>query len=109
MFRWLVAAKLNVLSGSDDTCIEQEIQDADDWMATYGPVGSRVRAISQAWEEGKPLALALYKYDKGMLCVSACKRTRKVCQPRTKKTKSDHKSKYRSHFDNHKSHYSWKR
>lgn len=44
MFSALVAAKLNVLIGNDDSCINDTILKADKWMATYGPVGSGVTA-----------------------------------------------------------------
>jgi hypothetical protein len=71
MFRSLVAAKLNVLIGNDSSCIADTILAADAWMATYGPVGSGVRANSAAWKDGEPLYLELDDYNNGFLCAPA--------------------------------------
>ena len=49
MFSSLVSAKLNVLIGNDGSCVSSTIVAADNWMATYGPVGSNVAASSNAW------------------------------------------------------------
>ena len=72
MFQALVAAKLNVLIGNDDSCIADTIAAADDWMAPppigYGPVGSGVSGNSAAWKEGEPLYLDLDDYNNGLLC-----------------------------------------
>lgn len=69
MFPALVAAKLNVLIGNEDSCIEGTIKDADQWMADYGPVvGSGVKASSNAWEMGEPLYEVLDLYNNGKLC-----------------------------------------
>jgi hypothetical protein len=68
MFRSLVAAKLNVLIGNDSSCIAETIAAADEWMVTYGPVGSDVKANSAAWKEGEPLYLMLDDYNNGLLC-----------------------------------------
>ena len=69
MFPALVAAKLNVLVGNDDSCIAGTIAAADTWMATYGPVGSGVEASSDAWwKEGDPLHEELDDYNNGKLC-----------------------------------------
>lgn len=68
MFPALVSAKLNVLIGNDDSCIADTIAAADEWMATYGPVGSGVRGSSSAWQEGEPLYLSLDDYNNGFLC-----------------------------------------
>ena len=68
MFPALVAAKLNVMAGNDDSCIADTIAAADDWMATYGPVGSGVEASSEAWEVGEPLYETLDAYNNGYLC-----------------------------------------
>jgi hypothetical protein len=67
MFNALVAAKLNVLAGNDDSCIEDAIDDADQWMACY-PVGSAVRGNSEAWELGEPIYEMLDEYNNGYLC-----------------------------------------
>jgi hypothetical protein len=68
MFRALVAAELNVMIGNDSSCIEDTIADADAWMSTYGPVGSRVSARSEAWRAGEPLFRLLDQYNNGLLC-----------------------------------------
>ena len=67
VFRALVAAKLNVLIGNDDSCISDTIAAADEWMAEYGP-GSGVRGNSDAWKNGEPLYLILDDYNNGLLC-----------------------------------------
>lgn len=53
MFRALVSAKLNVMSGNEDACIAETILAADDWMETYGPVGSGVKGKCKAWKKSK--------------------------------------------------------
>jgi hypothetical protein len=68
LFRSLVAATLNVLSGSDQSCIASTIVSANSWMATYGPAGSKVKASSLAWKLGEPLYRTLDNYNNGMLC-----------------------------------------
>ena len=70
MFKALVAAKLDVLSGADFSCIASVIDEADFWMATYG--SSRVPANSEAWKLGEPLYLMLDAYINGRLCVPKC-------------------------------------
>jgi hypothetical protein len=64
MFPALVAAKLNVLIGNDDSCIADIITAADAWMAD-NPLGSKVRGNSDAWKEGEPLYWALDEYNNG--------------------------------------------
>jgi hypothetical protein len=68
MFRSLVAATLNVLSGNDSSCVVSTIASANSWLQTYGPVGSRVKASSLAWRLGEPLHRTLDNYNNGMLC-----------------------------------------
>ena len=68
MFNDLVCAKLNVMIGTDPSCISDTIVAADEWMATYGPVGSGVTADSDAWKIGEPLHLMLDDYNNGKLC-----------------------------------------
>lgn len=67
MFNALVAAKLNVLAGNDDSCIADAIGDADQWMAEF-PVGSGVRGNSEAWEFGEAIYEMLDEYNNGYLC-----------------------------------------
>ena len=65
----LVAAKLNVLSGNDSSCIASTIADADSWMVTFGPVGSGVRASSFAWKSGgEELHQTMDSYNNGGMC-----------------------------------------
>ena len=73
MFKALVAAKLNVLAGSDD-CIADIILAADQWMCDYGPVGSGVAAGGKdsPWRSGEALYTELDKYNNGLLCVPEC-------------------------------------
>jgi hypothetical protein len=72
MFNALVAAKLNVLMGSDDSCIADTIAEADQWMADNGPVGSGVPAKSDEWKtDGGSLHTTLDMYNNGMLCAPA--------------------------------------
>ncbi len=68
MFRSLVCAKLNVFMGNEYSCVADTIVAADQWMATYGPVGSGVKAKSEAWKMGEPLYLTLDAYNNGKLC-----------------------------------------
>ena len=68
LFRALVAAKLNVLIGNDDSCIAGTISAADAWFVTFGPVGSGVPARSAAWRIGEPLYELLDLYNNGGLC-----------------------------------------
>lgn len=68
MFRALVAAKLNVLIGNDDSCIDEVIGLADDWFVLYGPVGSGVKAKTLAWKIGELLYHELDDYNNGLLC-----------------------------------------
>jgi hypothetical protein len=68
MFSSLVPAKLNVLIGNDSSCVANAITAADEWMQTYGLVGSGVHAASVAWKIGEPLHRQLDNYNNGMLC-----------------------------------------
>jgi hypothetical protein len=68
MFASLVSAKLNVQNGNDASCVQSTIDQADQWMATYGPVGSNVHAASLAWKVGEPLHRLMDNYNNGMLC-----------------------------------------
>jgi hypothetical protein len=68
MFSSLVPAMLNVMIGNDDSCVASTILAANDWMATYGPVGSEVKAASAAWVLGEPLHKLMDNYNNGRLC-----------------------------------------
>jgi hypothetical protein len=67
MFSSLLSAKLNVLSGTDSSCVASTIEAADSWMTTY-PAGSNVKAASLAWKLGEPLHRLMDNYNNGMLC-----------------------------------------
>ncbi len=68
IFRALVSAKLNVLIGNNSSCISSTITSADNWMALYGPAGSKIAGDSYAWSVGEPLYLMLDNYNNGLLC-----------------------------------------
>jgi len=68
MFSSLVSAMLNVELGNDASCVASTIADANEWMSTYGPVGSNVAASSYAWKIGEPLHRLMDNYNNGMLC-----------------------------------------
>jgi hypothetical protein len=68
MFDALVAAKLNVLAGNDDSCIASYIDQADAWMSAY-PVGSGVAAggSQSPWRVGNAISMMLDSYNNGLL------------------------------------------
>lgn len=68
MFSSLVPAMLNVAIGNDPSCVSAAIDQAQEWMAKYGPVGSNVHASSYAWKVGEPLHRQMDNYNNGMLC-----------------------------------------
>jgi hypothetical protein len=68
MFSSLVPAKLNALIGNDSTCVDGDIISGDQWMATYGPVGSNVAGAAAAWVTGQPVHMRLDSYNNGLLC-----------------------------------------
>ena len=67
IFRAVVAAKLNVALGTDASCIQDTIDDADSWLESY-PVCSNVRGNSEAWGDGEPMYFMLDDYNNGRLC-----------------------------------------
>ena len=67
MFRALVAAMLNLENGCDD-CIEDVVEDADEWM-TDNPLGSDVKGSSEAWQDGGEMLYTwLDLYNNGEAC-----------------------------------------
>jgi hypothetical protein len=68
MFSSLVPAMLNVAMGNDSSCVASTIAEAQTWMATYGPVGSGIKASTLAWKKGEPLHRLMDNYNNGMLC-----------------------------------------
>jgi hypothetical protein len=67
VFRHLLSAKLNLLIGTDPSCISGDIATADAWMALH-PVGSGVTGKSAAWAEISGVATKLDNYNNGLLC-----------------------------------------
>ena len=68
MFSSLVPAMLNLAIGNDGSCVSSTIDQAQEWMTKYGPVGSGVHAASYAWKVGEPLHRLMDNYNNGMLC-----------------------------------------
>ena len=68
MFPALVAAKLN--GGLGCWCIMSIVREANVWMLQFGPVGSGVKASSEAWQysHGEMLYWLMDAYNNGMLC-----------------------------------------
>lgn len=67
MARAVIAAVLNVTIGNDGSCIANDLYSAQSWLAAY-PIGSGVKASSDAWAVGEPLATRLDDYNNGFLC-----------------------------------------
>lgn len=71
MFAAVVAAALNV---HNEACRCEELWtplwEGEQWMADWGPVGSGVRASSEAWQysHGEAIYWALDAYNNGYLC-----------------------------------------
>jgi len=64
----LAAAKLNVdCAFTDSSCVASAITAADTWLCSH-PIGSNVRAHSQAWQEITPTYNTLADYNNGLLC-----------------------------------------
>ena len=66
MFPALVAARLNVLIGNNDSCIAATITEADGWISNF-PLASGVEGWSEAWQysHGEQLYLLLDAYSNG--------------------------------------------
>ncbi|MGD2113458.1 MAG: SdrD B-like domain-containing protein [Acidobacteriota bacterium] len=67
MFRALVPAMLNVLSGNDASCIADTIAAADAWLTAY-PLGSGVKGKLWNTSGGEALHTTLDEYNNGLLC-----------------------------------------
>ena len=67
VFRHLLAAKLNVLSGNDAECILDAILYADSWLAR-NPMGSNVRINSRGSRDIMGVLVRLGAYNGGLLC-----------------------------------------
>ena len=70
LFRELVAAKLNVAAGNDDSCIKDTITAVDACLARF-PVCSGLRASSLTWKKISTAVKRLSDYNEGMLCAPA--------------------------------------
>jgi hypothetical protein len=68
LFSSLLSATFNVAIGNDASCVSSAIAAGNDWLATYGPVGSKVKASSVAWKLGEPIHRLMDNYNNGMLC-----------------------------------------
>jgi hypothetical protein len=68
--RQLIAAKLNILSGNNSSCIYQVIADAEAWLRTY-PINS----ASPNWTTGRPIHDALESYNNGRSTCATYRRT----------------------------------
>lgn len=64
MAKQLIAAKINVAAGNDDSCISATIAAADTWLTNHGGVGSGQRQ----WDDGDLLHDELDAYNNGLLC-----------------------------------------
>jgi hypothetical protein len=71
LFRALVAAKLNEAAGTDVSCVADDMDWADAWMAAH-PVCSGVHGNTEAWYSGEPLYMKLDDYNNGLLCAPHC-------------------------------------
>jgi len=68
MYRQLTAAVLNLANGSDPSCIQAEVDAANQWLID-NPLGSGVKAGSSAWKDsGDALHETLDAYNNGELC-----------------------------------------
>jgi hypothetical protein len=63
----LIATKLNLLIGTNPTCISSTVSSADSWLGS-NRIGSNVSANSAAWQIGEPLKDQMDGYNNGLLC-----------------------------------------
>jgi hypothetical protein len=69
-----VAATLDEFNGTDTSCVETEMMEADEWLETYG-ICTNVRGNSEAWRDGETLYETLNDYVNGRLCAPKCEET----------------------------------
>ena len=67
LFKALVATKLNLLMGTNSSCIADITAMADAWMKE-NPYGSWVPGSDDRWKVGEPLYWSLDDYNNGKLC-----------------------------------------
>ena len=72
MFAALISAKLNLLAGTDGSCIQTTVDLADAWMVAH-PVGIVVKASNPFWSadsetSGSALHQLLDDYNNGRMC-----------------------------------------
>lgn len=70
LFRELVAAKLNVAAGNDDSCIKDTIAAVDACLVRF-PVCSGLKASSATWKRISSAVKRLSDYNNGLLCAPA--------------------------------------
>jgi len=76
LFRSLVTAKLNVALGNDGSCIEEILNQADQWLVE-NPLGSGIKGGNLVWkEEGRAIQQTLEQYSEGNLCAVAVDESR---------------------------------
>ena len=68
----LIAAKLNILGGSDPSCIQSTIDAADDWLDINAPGG--LPGNVTLWNDGQGLKDDLDGYNNGEACAGFCTR-----------------------------------
>jgi hypothetical protein len=68
LFGQLAATRLNLLLGSESSCVERTVGAADAWLASHPP-GSGFGTRSAAWRKaGRRLHERLSRYNRGELC-----------------------------------------
>jgi len=78
LFRELLAAKLNVAAGNDDSCIIQTI-DAVDMYLSRLTINSVLKASSPQWKRVFPAVKRLADYNDGRLCAPAAENDSRDC------------------------------
>jgi hypothetical protein len=71
MFRAYAAATLNVISGSNDECVYETIEAAEDWLCAH-PSPVNAGGPYSPWRNGEPLYRELDRYNNGQLCAPKC-------------------------------------
>ncbi|HEX3530837.1 MAG TPA: SdrD B-like domain-containing protein [Thermoanaerobaculia bacterium] len=67
LFVQLLAAKLNLITGNNPSCIYSTVNSSDAWTAAHPP-GSGVSGSSAAWTTASPWQTQLNNYNNGLLC-----------------------------------------
>ncbi len=69
LFVQLLAAKLNLITGNNPSCIYSTVNSSDAWTAAHPP-GSGVSGSSAAWTTASPWQTQLNNYNNGQLCAA---------------------------------------